>query len=697
MSAFFAKLLRRRTPGQIARAIIRRIPALRRLITALRTWRRPPLSRGKLRRRNARALARFLRGNERIALPSHTAPEISIVLVLFNQAGMTLACLRSIAATVQQPAEVIIVDNASSDETGRLLTRLDGARIFTNADNRHFLHAANQGAAAATGEAVLLLNNDATLRPGTMQSAWRTLMASPQTGAVGGPIVLPDGTLQEAGSIVFSDGTCLGYGRGADPAAGAFGFQRRVDYCSGAFLLIRRPVFVALGGLDTAFAPAYYEETDFCLRLRQAAYDVVYDPGAIIDHFEFASAASTEAALALQQRHHALFTDRHQQSLQRDHHPPGTNPLFARARDPVSGRVLMIEDRLPHPSLGTGYPRAARLLAALGEENRFVTLYPLVFDAAEARGAFSPSVEIMHGLGEGGLRSFLAERVGYYDHVVVCRPHNMRAFLRAGGRAFASRLIYDAEAVFAEREIARAALTGIPLMPEAATTLRAEEMALAREADIVLAVSPPEAALFRAAGCADVRVLGHALLPRPTPAPHAERRDLLLVGALHDDPSPNVDGLLWFVEQVMPALDALIGAEWRLRVAGRAEAARVQALAGPRVALLGRVPDLAEIYNACRVVIAPMRYAGGIPHKVHEAAAYGLPVVTTPLLARQLGWRHADELYAAETPSAFAACCAELYQDPAFWMQTRAHALAALERDCNEAAFTATVAGLLRP
>jgi GT2 family glycosyltransferase len=620
--------------------------------------------------------------------------------VLFNQAAMTLACLRSIIAMVDIAAEIIIIDNASSDQTSQLLTRLDGARITRNVENRHFLHAVNQGAVDARGKALLLLNNDARLRPGTLGRAWQTLMADLQTGAVGGPIVLPDGSLQEAGSIIFSDGTCLGYGRGADPADGAFGFQREVDYASGAFLLIRLPVFQALGGLDTAYAPAYYEETDFCMRLRAAGYRVMYEPGAIIDHFEFASATSTAAALELQRRHHAIFLERHRDTLASAHHTPGTAPLVARMRDAVCGRVLVIEDRVPYPSLGTGYPRAARMLRALLDDGWFVTLYPLVFptdDKEERRSIFSPRLEVMHGAGESQLGAFLQARAGYYQHIVVCRPHNMLSFLRNSGRGTTAHLIYDAEAVFAEREIARAALAGTPLSETESNDLRVKEMALARSADTVLAVSESEAMLFRSAGCQDVRVLGHALTSQTTQTNHAERQGLLFVGALHDDPSPNVDGLLWFVEQVMPRLDAMIGTDWQLCVAGRADARRVQALQGSRIKVLGRVPDLTSLYAQCRVSIAPMRYAGGIPHKVHEAAAHGLPVVTTPLLARQLGWQHEVSLLAASTDEEFATCCAKLYRDADLWARVQTGAEAALRRDCDESVFVTQVAAMLTP
>jgi glycosyltransferase involved in cell wall biosynthesis len=394
-----------------------------------------------------------------------------------------------------------------------------------------------------------------------------------------------------------------------------------------------------------------------------------------------------------------IFRKRHHDVLVRDHHPPGTPAFRARMRNKTRGQVLVIEDRVPYPSLGAGYPRSALMLQRLLAENWFVTLYPLVYpddDEAE-RVMFPPQLEVIHGQGAVRLGAFLAARAGYYQQIIVCRPHNMRDFLKSGGRAFAPRLIYDAEAVFAERDIARLALEGKPLSEERADILRSEEMEMAGVADIVLAVSDAEARLFRAAGCKDVRVLGYALAPKMTSTPHADRRDLLFVGALDDDPSPNVDGLLWFVETVMKRLEQQIGTGWQLLVAGRAGARRVQALDGKRVRVLGRVADLTPLYAACRVFIAPMRFSGGIPLKVQEAVAYGLPVVTTSLLSGQLGWDHEAALLVADTPGDYANACARLYNDAALWTRLRDGGVSALRKDCDEATFAATIAAMLQP
>lgn len=636
-----------------------------------------------------RDLAAFLASGDRLALPTSDQPVVSVIVVLFNRAELSFQCLRSLQSGLDRPGEVIVVDNASSDQTSDLLARLDGATVIRNAENLHFLRAVNQAAEVARGRVILLLNNDARLGHGAVGAALLTLDETPGAGAVGARIDLLDGTLQEAGSIIWNDGACLGYGRGGDPMAAEFQFRREVDYASGAFLMVRRDVFEQLGRLDPAFAPAYYEETDLAMRLRAAGWATIYEPQAVISHVEFAS-SGTESAFALQRAHQALFVARHDATLKAAHLPPGAPLLAARMRGAFVGRLLILDDQAPFPDRGAGYPRAAEILRAATGAGWFVTHYPMVetdVDFAAARLALPAGVEFAAGRGQDGLAAFLRERAGYYDAVLVSRPHNMAAFRRAlrkaRGAVRLDQVIYDAEAIFALRR---------PGADAADPEVRAE-LALAKDVGAVLTVSEAEAARFRVSHAAGVRVVGHALKPAPTAAPFSDRRDLLFVGALDEPGSPNVDSLAFFVAQVMPRLDALIGADYVLRVAGRAGA--VGGLASERVRVLGRVEDLGPLYATSRLFVAPTRFAAGIPMKAHEAAAAGLPVAATPLLAGQLGWADGEALSVGEGAEGFARACAALYQDETLWTRVRAGALARVTADCEPQRFTAEVAAAL--
>lgn len=648
------------------------------------------------------ALEEFLSGTARLSFDRPDQPMVSVLLVLYNQAALTLQCLRSLQ---QQgvPFELIVVDNASSDRTGELLKRLDGVEIIRNDHNAGFVEAVNQAAARAKGEHLLLLNNDAVLLPGAMARAHAQLAGDEVSGSVGARVVQLDGRLQEAGSIIYADGTCEGYGRDGHPSACEFMFRREVDYCSGVFLMTRRALFESLGGLDARYSPAYYEDADYCVRLLLAGYRNVYEPGAVVLHYEFGSSSNFEAAARLQAEHRRVFSERHDAFLSgqpvRDR---ATRPL-ARSR-PDRPRLLYIDDRVPHASLGTGYPRCRQMvheLVALGFEVTFYPMWPASESWADIRATLPEEVEVMRPGGRLDLQSFLLSRHDVYSRIVVSRSHNMQfagdAIARIRKRLREFELVYDAEAVTASREMLALELAGKTLSPRRRASMLQAELALAGQADQVIAVSEHEAGLFREAGCEHVSVIGHALDHDLTLASFDHRSGYLFVGALGDADSPNVDSLVWFVEDILPLLAAGQADPVELTVVGDCSADIRHRLERDGVTFTGRLDDLEPVFDRARVFIAPTRFAAGIPHKVHEAAAFGLPCVTTSLLARQLGWRHGRELLAADDAHDFAGHCHALHEDETLWAAVRQRGREAVERDCSPAAFRAAVESVFAP
>jgi glycosyltransferase involved in cell wall biosynthesis len=109
------------------------------------------------------------------------------------------------------------------------------------------------------------------------------------------------------------------------------------------------------------------------------------------------------------------------------------------------------------------------------------------------------------------------------------------------------------------------------------------------------------------------------------------------------------------------------------------------------------VEDVATLYDQARLFVAPTRFAAGIPYKVHEAAAHGLPVVCTTLLAGQLGWQNEADVLAADPDDAqgFADAVAMAYLDPQTWLSLRDSALLRVAQDCSHAGFTATISDIL--
>ena len=646
------------------------------------------------------ALAGFFANGEKLALPVSGPPALSVLLVFFNQAHLSLLCLKKLIENADVPFELIIVDNASSDDTGKLLDRLENVKLIRNDENLGFVKAVNQGAVLAEAQYLLLLNNDAFIEPGALGAALATLREEADAGAVGGRIHLLDGSLQEAGNIIWRDGSCIGYGRGGDPEDGEFRFRREVDYCSGAFLMFATARFRELGGFDEAFAPAYYEESDFCLRLRRAGQRVIFEPRAVVRHYEFASTGSLNAAAALQEKNRARFRDKHREFLQGQ---PEADPRRAIHRRTANSHhnLLLIDDAVPHESLGSGYPRCRHIVSLLARMPLNVSFYPLqlpVDDWGEVYRTVPHNVEVLLNRGRSGLAELLRERAGFYRYVMVSRPTNMALFnaaldtLPEEARQF--EIIYDAEAVFAGRELLWRELQGEFIDAEEKRRVVSTELALARRAATVITVSEAEAELFRKEGRERVFVLGHGLEPIAETAAFDGRRGLLFVGALKQEHSPNVDSLLWFACNALPLIEREIP-EIALYVAGNTGAPSLNSIERPGIQFRGRVESLDAMYRECRVFIAPTRFAAGIPHKVHEATAHGIPAVVTPLLARQLGWRHEQEVLIGEDPESFAAQCLRLYRDASLWEQISKSAREAVARDCSPERFQRTLEAVI--
>lgn len=605
-------------------------------------------------------------------------PDVSVVIVLYNQAGLTLRTLTALADQQDVSFETIIVDNASQDETDALLERTHGATIIRNAENQGFLLAANQGAAAATGRHILFLNNDAYPHRDSLAAAVRRLDNHADVGVVGGRILLVDGSLQEAGCVVFQDGSTAGYGRGDSPVRPDYRFVRDADYVSGAFLLIRKPLWQALGGFDTRLAPAYYEDTDLCLRVRKAGFRVVYDPAVVLTHVEGASSVTSDAVAAMIRRNQVPFMNSHRDILQNRPAPHDYQPLRDRWAAVPALRVLVLDNGVPHQDGGAGQPRARLMMHSL--DGMHVTFFPLWaadHDWGKVYQTMPDHIEVMLGEHATTLERFLERRRGLYDVMVVSRPPNM-AFLdeirqRRPALFAGMRLVYDAEALFALREITEAAVKGTPLpRAEAKQRLRAE-LSLVADADCVLAVSAGEARLFRAGGARNVQILSHGQPCRSQTPGWSARQGFLFIGALHPD-TPNEDSLLWLAEEILPRLNQRLGRMLPVTIVGACKSRRVAALANEQITLAGRVDDLTPCYDRARVFIAPTRFAAGVPIKVIEAACQGLPVVATPLLLRQLGWQSGKQILGAKRADDFAAAMADLHENAKLWETLQAAA-----------------------
>jgi GT2 family glycosyltransferase len=612
-------------------------------------------------------LTAFLAGGGTLQFPEVASPRTSVVIPSFRQAHLLFQTLESLRACfAESPFELVVVDNASDGETQELLDRLVNVRVQRNGRNLGFGAACTLGAQLARGSYVYFLNNDTIVTPGWLEALVATLESYPGCGAVGSRLIHPDGRLQEAGGIVWSDGSGWGYGRGLDPQAPEVSYPREVDYCSAASLLVRRDLFLELGGFDERYAPAYYEDTDLCVAIWAAGHKVVYEPRSVVFHLEYGSSGE-ERAVAMHRRNQQKLAAKWE-SLLADRLPPAAENCV-RARDRRSGRrVLVADDRVPNSGRGSGFPRARALLEALVQLGFVVTFVPTTDPTPyqpETRELQQLGVEVLYGARD--LEAALTERAGLYDAAIVSRPHNAHLIdvvRRLNPRA---AIVYDAEAVFALRELLQASVEGT-VIPEAEAQERIElELGLMEGADLVVTVSQPERRLVRERRPSQaVEVWGDSVRPRRAKSAFRNRHDLLFVGGLGTP--PNADAVSYLVREIFPTVQRQLGC--RLYVVGASPAPALfddPASFGEGVVFTGFVGDLAPVYDRARVFVAPHRFAAGAPHKVIEAMAHGVPCVVSQLLADQLEVTDGEEALVAGNARELAEKIARLYRERRLW------------------------------
>jgi GT2 family glycosyltransferase/glycosyltransferase involved in cell wall biosynthesis len=600
--------------------------------------------------------------------PPAGRPGVSIIIPVFNRATVTYQCLQSLLARTEPGSyELIVVNDASRDDTARLLGHVRGLRVITNRVHRGAVDAYNQGAEAARAELLLFLSHDVLPLPGWLPTLASTLERDPSVGAVGAHIRYPDGRLQEAGGIIWRDGSGWSHGRGDDSYRPEYAHLREVDFCSAACLLVRRSLFVELRGFDRRFAPEGYESADLCFRIRQLGYRVVYQPAARVVRLDEPPTGIDPAGgfRRLPEASRNTFVATHATALAAQH-PPDPAGAF-RARDRRAGkRVLVVDHMVPLYDQDAGSVRMLGLLEILGELGHAVTFVPDNLTPLEPYidTLRQIGVEVLYGA--MSIPDYLEEHLGRFDLVILCRATIAVKYLPAiVARPARPPVVFDTIDLHYLREQRRAEVEDEPEQREEAARTKATELGLARVSDMVWVVSPHEAEVLRQ----EDPTLRVAVVPlvhrgRETVPPFAGRRDLMFIGGFRHP--PNEDAVRFFATEIFPLVKRKIPGVRFLVVGGDVPPA-VEALASEDVVIAGYVKDVDPVFDGARVFVAPLRYGAGLKGKITQSFTCGLPVVTTTIGAEGLDLACGVHALIADEPDDFARRVIELYEDGELW------------------------------
>jgi GT2 family glycosyltransferase len=211
-------------------------------------------------------------------------PRVSIIILNYQRGADTLECLESVSHIDYPSYEIIVVDNASTDNSlSEIRKKYPRARIIENKRNLGFAEGNNVAIKASDSPYVLLLNDDVVVEKTILKDLVEAAETDPKTG-IAGPMVLyfetPDRIWSAGGKVnLFGYTSHLGKGQRMQSCRS----PRYVDYVIGCAILIKREVFNKIGLLDSEYF-YYFEDTDYCFRARKAGYHSLYLPSPTCRH-----------------------------------------------------------------------------------------------------------------------------------------------------------------------------------------------------------------------------------------------------------------------------------------------------------------------------------------------------------------------------------------------------------------------------
>ena len=625
-----------------------------------------------------------------LSFNSSENPNVSIIIPFYNEAIYTHNCLKYLHQNLSQKYsfEIILIDDNSTEFCD--FSFFSGIKIIKNEINLGFLKSINKGINSAKGEYVYILNNDTEVSPKFLEELFYVFENFENVGAVGSMLINSNNTLQEAGSVFMKDFNFRQIVKHKKLFNPEINYIHKVDYCSGCSLLFKK--YSDIGNLnlfDEQFAPAYFEETDFCFQLRYLQNKFVYyTPFSKITHYNGVTYDSKKVKnqnkIEQKQKLFTVNKERFKNKWQIQLDAIKAPTVEDRIQEIYSQKsIVFFAGMVPEHDRDSGSNRFMEIIKAFIQQDYHVTLI--------VKNVYCENnyIEFYQRMGV----NIFYEYKHFSSVITYLKNQKLNASLAwfyspkpfINYYKIAKKYLPNAKLVYDMVDIHHLRYKrAIELDPKRISLkknyhlYKKLEIKAAKVADYVITISDFEKNYMEqfceSRKLVTISNIHYPKIEKINTLPFKDRKDVLFIGSTH---TPNIDALYYLYSKIMPLVWQKLP-NLKVNVIGNIKD-KINDISHPNIFFTGYVPKVEEYFISNKFMIAPLRYGAGVKGKIGQAFEYYLPLVTSSIGAEGMFLENKKNALINDTPEGFANNMIELYNDEVLWTSLQNNSEKSLE------------------
>ncbi len=608
-------------------------------------------------------------------------PKVSIIIPFFNQIDYTINCLNYLNENLSDSYsyEILLIDDNSSENCD--LSLIKGIKVIKNAENKGFLKSINVGIKESNADFIYILNNDTEVRKGFLDELFYVFENFKNVGAVGSKLINADGSLQEAGAVFMKDCNIHQIVRKKGVYFPQVNYINRVDYCSGCSLLFKKyDDFGKINIFDEQFAPAYFEETDFCFQLKYLQKKNIYYSGfSEVLHYNGISYNSkeniVESKIKQKEELFRINLEKFKNKWQYQIDSIKATTVEERIEELYDDKeVVIFCGMIPEFDKDSGSNRLKEIIQAFLELGYYVSI-------VKKKTFFGESKYIEY-----------FQRMGvnvYYEHK---KSEGIEEYLKNNNKNTTLAWFYNPDVFIENYKIAQKYLPkaklvydmvdihhlrykrAIEIEPTRISNrkkyfrYKKKEADAAKIANYVITISDFEENYMKQF-CNENKIITisniHYIKTKlENTLSFENRKDILFIGSSH---TPNIDALYFLYDEIMPLVWQKIP-EIKVNIIGNVKEC-INNIKHENFIFQGFVPNIESLFNENKLMVAPLRYGAGVKGKIGQAFEYFLPLVTTSIGAEGMRLINLENAMISDDKIGFANAILELYTNKQLWLK----------------------------